>query len=57
MGAVNVVAVAKWVGHHDVGPYPGLSSGSSPGATDERQRKMVYTKRKTTGGPTCCFAA
>jgi hypothetical protein len=23
-------------------------------ATDERQRKMVYSKQETTGAPTCC---
>lgn len=38
------------------GPVPDFTR-ASPGATDERQRKMVYTKRKTTGGPTCCCAA
>ncbi|QCW76944.1 hypothetical protein EQG64_03675 [Streptomyces sp. S6] len=46
---VNVVAVAKWLGHHDVaGPFR---------ATDERQRKMLYTKRKTAVGRSCCCAA
>lgn len=47
--AVNVVAVAKWLGHHDVaGPLR---------ATDERQRKMVYTRQKTADGRSCCCAA
>lgn len=47
--AVNVVAVAKWLGHHDVeGPIR---------ATDERQRKMVYSKQKTAVGRSCCCAA
>ncbi|PCG81793.1 hypothetical protein CIB93_33525 [Streptomyces sp. WZ.A104] len=46
---VNVVAVAKWLGHHDVaGPLR---------ATDERQRKMLYTRRKTAVGRSCCCAA
>lgn len=26
-------------------------------ATDERQRKMVYSKQETAGAPTCCHAA
>ncbi|MGY3684054.1 hypothetical protein ACVWXU_007677 [Streptomyces sp. TE33382] len=46
---VNVVAVAKWLGHHDVaGPLR---------TTDERQRKMVYTRQKTAVGRSCCCAA
>ncbi|ARF60643.1 hypothetical protein B1H20_04000 [Streptomyces violaceoruber] len=46
---VNVVAVAKWLGHHDVaGPLR---------ATDERQRKMLYTRRKTAVGRSCHCAA
>ncbi|AWL37290.1 hypothetical protein B9S64_03650 [Streptomyces sp. SM18] len=46
--AVNVVASAKWLGHHDVaGP---------PRTTDERQRKMS-TRQKTTVGRSCCHAA
>ncbi|ARF71423.1 hypothetical protein B7C62_03495 [Kitasatospora albolonga] len=46
---VNVVAVAKWLGHHDVeGPFR---------ATDERQRMMVYIKRKTAVGRSCRGAA
>ncbi|CAM5732040.1 hypothetical protein SALBM311S_01589 [Streptomyces alboniger] len=26
-------------------------------ATDERQRKMAYSKQETAGAPTCCHAA
>ncbi|TXS10507.1 hypothetical protein EAO68_27400 [Streptomyces sp. wa22] len=45
---VNVVASAKWLGHHDVaGPNR---------ATDERQRKM-NTRQKTAVGRSCCCAA
>ncbi|KUJ65214.1 hypothetical protein ACZ90_49715 [Streptomyces albus subsp. albus] len=46
---VNVVAVAKWLGHHDV--------AGSLRATDERQRKMLYTRRKTAVGRSCHCAA
>ncbi|QEU75574.1 hypothetical protein CP967_29530 [Streptomyces nitrosporeus] len=46
--AVNVVASAKWLGHHDVaGPLR---------TTDERQRKMS-TRLKTAAGRSCCRAA
>ncbi|HBF79174.1 MAG TPA: hypothetical protein DD420_04345 [Streptomyces sp.] len=44
---VNVVASAKWLGHHDVaGPLR---------TTDERQRKMS-TRQRTTAGRSCCRA-
>ncbi|ARX82039.1 hypothetical protein SMD44_01440 [Streptomyces alboflavus] len=38
------------------GPTPDMASGTLR-VTDERQRKMVFSKQETWGGPTCWRAA